>query len=137
MNGGVALRVRGVYVGLALLTIVVGLFVHRGGTPLGGAARDVLGDALWAMMIVWWAGAIAPGVNLWIRGAAALALCFAVELSQRFHTPALDALRRTTVGHLMLGSGFDLRDFLAYTAGVLVAVVLSRWATSRTAPSRG
>ena len=45
------------------------------------------------------------------RAAVALAFCFAVEFSQLVHLPALDALRRTTAGHLALGSGFDPRDF--------------------------
>jgi hypothetical protein len=40
--------------------------------------------------------------------------------------PVLDALRRTTAGHLALGSGFDRRDFAAYAGGVLAAVLLER-----------
>ena len=64
------------------------------------------------------------------RAAVALAICFAVEFSQLWHLPILDALRRTTAGHLVLGSGFDLRDFAAYAAGVLAAVLLER-ATER------
>jgi hypothetical protein len=40
------------------------------------------------------------------------------------HTPALDTLRRTTIGQLTLGTGFDLRDLLAYTLGVLAAAFL-------------
>jgi hypothetical protein len=92
--------------------------------------RDVLGDALWAAMVVWWIAAVAPASRLPWRAAVALAFCFAVEFSQLWHFPALDALRRTTAGHLALGSGFDPRDFAAYAAGVLAAVLLER-ATER------
>ena len=67
----------------------------------------------------------APQLPLRTRGLAALAVCVAVELSQRYHTPVLDALRRTLPGHLLLGSGYDPRDFLAYAAGVAFAVVLA------------
>jgi hypothetical protein len=77
-------------------------------------------------MIAWWVGALAPGASLRLRAAGALALCVAVELSQLYHTTALDALRGTTLGHLVLGSGFDPRDLVAYTLGVLVAAVLER-----------
>jgi hypothetical protein len=56
----------------------------------------------------------------------ALAVCFVVELSQLYHAPALDALRQTTVGHLVLGSDFDPRDLAAYAAGVLAAAMLER-----------
>jgi hypothetical protein len=59
-----------------------------------------------------------------VRAAVALAICFAVEASQLVHTPALDALRATTPGRLVLGSGFDPRDLLAYAGGVLAALAL-------------
>lgn len=112
-------------VALALGTIAVGLAVHVGDTGLGVDARDVLGDALWAAMIVWWITAIAPRARLAQRAATAYALCALVELSQRIHTPTLDAIRATRLGHLVLGSGFDPRDFAAYAVGVLAAAVLA------------
>jgi hypothetical protein len=114
------------YVALAVGTMALGLAVHWFGAALSPAVRDVLGDALWAAMVTWWIGAAAPAIGLPRRGAVALAFCFAVEFSQLFHAPALDAIRRTTAGHLVLGSGFDPRDFVAYAAGVLAAVLLER-----------
>jgi len=60
-------------------------------------------------------------VALRTRALAALAVCFDVESSQQFHTPMLDAIRRTVPGHLVLGSGYDPRDFVAYAAGVFAA----------------
>jgi len=124
-------RVR--YLVLAVGTIAVGVMVHLGGTFLPPVFRDVLGDALWAMMIVWWMGVAAPRLPLRTRGLAALAVCVAVELSQCYHTPFLDALRRTLPGHLVLGSGYDPRDFLAYSAGVVLAIVLVRALAERDA----
>jgi hypothetical protein len=118
------LRVRAPYLALALGTIALGLVVYRRGSVLPPVARDVLGDALWAAMAAWGVGAVAPAARLPARAVAALAFCFAVELSQLYHAPGLDALRRTTMGHLVLGSGFDPRDFAAYTAGVLAAALL-------------
>jgi Protein of unknown function (DUF2809) len=118
-------RTRVRYLVLAIGTIAVGLMVHLGGSLLSPVLRDVLGDALWAMMMVWWMGVAAPRLPLRTRGLAALAVCISVELSQRYHTPFLDALRRTVPGHLVLGSGYDPRDLLAYTAGVIIAVVLA------------
>lgn len=117
---------RATYVALAVGTIAVGLFVHLHGAPLGMVARDVLGDALWAAMIAWWAGAIAPHARLAVRSSAALAICFAVETSQLYHAPIIDAVRHTFVGHLLLGTGFDPRDFAAYAAGIAGAVLLER-----------
>ena len=96
------------------------------GTQLAPRLRDVLGDALWAMMIVWWISVALPRLALRTRALAALAVCFAVESSQQFHTPMLDAIRRTLPGHLVLGSGYDPRDFLAYAAGLFAATLLVR-----------
>ena len=119
-------RTRATYVALAVVTIAIGLVVHLRGAMLPPDVRDVLGDALWAMMIVWWIGALAPRLALTPRSAVALAVCFAVEVSQRVHTSTLDAIRRTTPGHFVLGSGYDPRDLVAYAVGVLAAVLVER-----------
>jgi hypothetical protein len=118
-------RRRLAYIALALATIAIGLLLHLTNPPLRTAARDVLGDALWAMMIVWWVGALVPDARLSVRSACALVVCLAVELSQLHHAPMLDAFRGTTIGHLVLGSDFDPRDLLAYAAGVAVAALVS------------
>jgi hypothetical protein len=114
------------YLLFVLATIAVGLLLHLRGTFMPPAVRDIVGDALWAMMIVWWMGVAAPRLPLHTRGVAAFAVCVAVEVSQRYHTPFLDALRHTLPGHVILGSGYDPRDFLAYAAGVVVAMLLAR-----------
>ncbi|MBU6365939.1 MAG: DUF2809 domain-containing protein [Gemmatimonadetes bacterium] len=114
------------HLGAAAATIAIGLLVHRRGALLGAALRDVAGDALWAAMIVWGVSALAPAARRRWRGAAAYAVCAAVETAQLVHTPALDAVRATTLGHLVLGSDFDARDLLAYAAGVAAALLLDR-----------
>lgn len=118
------LRLR--YLLLACVTIAVGLTVHTGLLPLAFRARDAAGDALWAMMMFWWIGAALPLVRPMVRAWLAIGVCVAVELSQLYHVPWLDAIRATTPGHLVLGSGFDARDLVAYAVGVLVAYCLDR-----------
>jgi hypothetical protein len=114
------------YLAAALLTIAAGLLVHGGVVPMGPRLRDVAGDVLWAMMMVWWMGVLAPAVSPATRGGVALAVCVGVELSQRHHAAWLDAIRATLPGQLVLGSGFDVRDLVAYAAGVLLATTLDR-----------
>jgi len=121
-----ALRVRGRYLALAGGTIAVGLTVHWRGSALSPALRDVLGDALWAAMVTWIIAAVAPAVRWPQRAALAFAICVVVELSQLWHAPVLDSLRLTTAGQLVLGSGFDPRDFLAYAAGIAATIVVER-----------
>jgi hypothetical protein len=123
-------RRRVVYVAAALATIVVGLAVHLGGTGLPPAVSDVLGDGLWAIMVTWWVSALWPRRARGGRAALALGICYAVEVSQLYSTPGLDAVRRTTLGHLVLGSGFDLRDLAAYALGVLGALLIERTAAA-------
>jgi hypothetical protein len=130
------LRTRAVYIALALGTIALGLVIHWHGGALGPTLRDVVGDALWAVMIVWWVSAAAPGASLRLRALVAVSLCAGVEVSQLYHTTALDALRSTTLGHLVLGSGFDPRDLVAYSLGVLVAACLERAAVARLVAGR-
>ncbi len=120
------LRARTRNLALAVGTIVLGLAVHLRGDALSPGVRDVLGDALWAAMVVWGIAAVAPALARSWRAVGALAICVVIEFSQLVHSPALDALRRTTAGHLVLGSGFDPRDLAAYAAGVLAAVLLER-----------
>jgi hypothetical protein len=131
MPAWLQLPTRALYVALALATIALGLGVHWRGAVLGPTVQDVLGDALWAAMIMWWVGAVAPGAVLRDRVLASLVLCLGVEVSQLFHTTMLDALRSTTAGRLVLGSGFDARDLVAYAFGVLVAAFVERAVVAR------
>jgi len=42
----------------------------------------------------------------------------------------IDAVRDTSTGRLILGSGFDPRDLISYTIGVLIATLLE-WGVRR------
>jgi hypothetical protein len=117
-------RARLWYLALASVTIGLGLIVHLRGTALSTIARDVLGDALWAAMIVWCVSFIVPTAPRMKRGAVALAVCWVVEASQLYHGPSIDAVRATTAGRLVFGTGFDPRDLAAYAVGVVVAILL-------------
>jgi hypothetical protein len=121
------------FLALAIATIALGLVVHLHGTWLVPRARDLAGDALWGAMVVWLAGAAAPRARLVVRSAAAWFFCVVLEVSQLYHSTALDAVRRTLAGHLVLGRGFDPRDLVAYAVGVLAAATLE--AALRTAKS--
>lgn len=107
------------------------MLVHSRGSALPPAFRDVLGDALWAMMIYWLVAAVTPKTRPVSRAALALAICWLVEFSQLYHTTALDGWRRHTLGQLTLGSGFDPRDLAAYALGVIAALILGGFVDRR------
>lgn len=119
-------RATAVWLAIAAAVIVTGLVVHEMGVGLSAEARDFAGDALWAVMIFAFIGAMRPASRLVARAAVVLVVCWAVELSQAYHTPWLDTVRATTLGRLTLGTGFDARDLLAYTLGVAVAAIIER-----------
>jgi len=124
-------RLRAAYAASALVTIAVGLAFRFGSTGLPLAVHDVVGDALWAVMLTWWVSALWPRRARIARAAIALGTCWAVEVSQLVHAPGLDAVRGTTLGQLVLGSGFDPRDLAAYALGVLAAVAIERAVAAR------
>lgn len=115
------------YLALAVAALLLGLTVHFAGTRLLGSAQDAIGDALWATMLGALVSAVVPRRSPWTRYLAALLICYAVEVSQLWHTPALDYLRATRLGPLVLGSGFAARDFLAYGVGIFVFAALDVW----------
>ena len=122
------------YLSAALLTIAVGLGVHIGGSFIPPVARDVMGDALWAAMMFWWISALLPRSQFVSRAGIALGISWIVELSQLYHAPSLDAARDTTIGSLILGSGFDARDLVAYAGGVVTAVLIEAMVRRRAGP---
>jgi hypothetical protein len=107
-------------------TIVAGLAIHLHGIGLATAARDVLGDALWAAMVLWLVSMAAPNAGIPWRATAAVAICAAVELSQLIQHPVLEIVRGSTFGHLVIGSDFDARDLAAYCGGIAVAALVDR-----------
>ena len=112
------------YLVCAVVVMVFGLASRRYGTYLPVFVADYAGDTLWALMVFLGVSVVAPGARVSHRGAIALALAYAVEGSQLYHAPWIDAVRRTTLGGLVLGFGFVWTDFVCYAAGVLIGVVV-------------
>jgi hypothetical protein len=106
--------------------MLLGLASRRYGYWLPWWAAAYAGDALWALLVFWLVGLGRPRWRS--RGVASAAWCFAIaiEISQLYHAPWLDALRHTTLGSLVLGQGFLWSDIGCYTVGVLVGYALER-----------
>jgi hypothetical protein len=121
-----AIRLRSIplYVALACLTIVAGLASRRYSELFPEVVARYAGDTLWAAMVFWF---LALGWRRTSSGrlaATAIAISFAVELSQLYRAAWLDSLRATWIGALVLGRGFLWSDLVCYTIGVCIAVVL-------------
>ena len=126
-------RPRVVYVGLLLLTVALGLASRRFAADLPRAVAAYAGDTLWAAMVLWLLALLVPRGRTRVLAGAALAAAAAVEVSQLYRAPWLDAVRATRLGALALGHGFLWSDLLCYAAGVGGAALLDR-ALRRTVP---
>lgn len=111
---------------LALLatTIALGLATRRFPGVFPEFVARYGGDTLWAAMVLWIVVLIRPRLTVPRAALLALGIAVAVEVSQRYHAPWLDALRATRVGALALGQGFLWSDLLCYAAGVGLAAML-------------
>lgn len=83
-----------------------------------------LGDTLYAVMMYFVMAFLFPLKSTYFKAATALAICFAIELSQLHHSPFADDIRNTLFGRLVLGSGFLWSDLIAYSAGVVFAAAI-------------
>ena len=112
------------YLVCTVAVMALGLASRRYGMNLPVFIAEYAGDTLWALMVFLGISFLAPGARVSHRGAIAIALAYAVEGSQLYHAPWIDAVRRTTLGGLVLGSGFVWTDFICYAAGVSIGVVV-------------
>lgn len=84
------------------------------------------GDALWAAMMLLLLAAAWPRARMKTPAIGALAIAFAVEFSQLYHAPWIDAIRATIPGRLVLGNTFNWPDLPAYAVGVALGA-LAEW----------
>lgn len=100
------------------LVIGAGLASRKYPSLFPAALGSYTGDALWALMVFLGIAFIKPAMSGVRVAAAALAFCWLIEASQLYQAPWINAIRATTAGHLVLGTGFQWLDLAAYAAGI-------------------
>ncbi|MEZ0255649.1 MAG: DUF2809 domain-containing protein [Chthoniobacter sp.] len=117
--------------------ILLGMASRRFPFLLPAVLGKYPGDALWALMVFIglafiWPRATTVHLSLW-----AFAIACVDEFSQLYQAPWINAIRHTTIGHLVLGSVFSWVDIGAYAIGVLLGalfdVLFARVIRSRSA----
>ena len=119
-------RARPVSVALLLLVVALGLASRRHASALPHVVAAYAGDALWAAMVFWLGATLLPRARTLRLAALALGVAVAVEVSQLYHAPWIDAVRATRPGALVLGHGFLWSDLACYAAGVAAAALVDR-----------
>jgi hypothetical protein len=118
------IRSRWRYAAAVSVTIAAGLASRAVASALPWWLAKNAGDALYATMVFFGIGFVAPRIRTSTAAAIALAFCAAIECSQRVHAPWLDAVRDTLPGHLVLGQGFHAFDLACYAIGVALGATL-------------
>ncbi|MEJ7804860.1 MAG: DUF2809 domain-containing protein [Telluria sp.] len=101
-----------------VLVIAVGLASRAYPALFPAVLGSHTGDGLWALMVLLGIAFIWPAMPLMRVAGAALAFAWVIELSQLYQAPWINAIRATTPGHLVLGTGFQWMDLLAYLVGI-------------------
>ncbi|HYH96275.1 DUF2809 domain-containing protein [Hyalangium sp.] len=107
-----------------LLLPVLGLGSRSGAAWLPSFVSAYAGDTLWTMMMYVSLLFVWPRLSLSQAAGWALAISFAVELSQMYRAPWIDAVREHRLGALFLGRGFLESDLVCYSVGALLAAGL-------------
>ena len=111
-------------VAVLLIEILIALFVRD------RIVRPYLGDTLAVVLVYLGLRAITP-LHTIPAVVTALAIAFAVETAQCFHLVDQLGLREHRIASTILGTGFELKDFIAYTAGALLILLIEGWRTRR------
>ncbi len=106
--------------------MLVGLASRRFRAYLPTFVGEYSGDTLWALMLFLVVSFVLANRPLLQRCGVSLALAFAVEVSQLYHAPWIDGIRRTTLGGLVLGFGFLWTDLVCYAVGIATGAIVER-----------
>jgi hypothetical protein len=126
-------RPRAFYILCLAIVICAGLASRSKTLALPPFVAKYAGDALWAMMVFVALGVVLPRRSTLALMAFAVIFSCAVESSQLYHSPWIDAIRRTTLGHLVLGDTFAWGDVAAYLVGIVIGGICEWVATQRRA----
>lgn len=107
------------YLTLIVVTIVLGILSRiLTGIP------TFIGDILYASMIYFGMRFLFATTTIQKAGIYALVLCFCIEFQQLYRAEWIVEIRRTTIGHYVLGQGFLWSDLGFYTIGVSMAFLI-------------
>lgn len=112
------------YAAATLGVIVLGLASRRYPGLFPAFLGKFPGDALWALTVFLGWGMVLPAARTRNLVALALGTSAAIEFSQLYQAPWINAIRSTTPGHLVLGSTFSWLDLIAYAVGIAVGITV-------------
>ncbi len=110
---------------IILFTIILGLSSRTAIVPQ--FIYPYLGDFFYALMIYFIMGFLFPKKRLLGIAALSILICFSIEFLQLYQAQWIINLRATTLGKLVLGSGFLKSDLISYLLGVFLGFIMELW----------
>ena len=104
---------------LIVLVLILGILSRKiSNIPL------FIGDVLYAVLIYFGLRFLFIHLKTHKTFLLSLLFCFGIEILQLVQIDWLIAIRKTTLGHYILGEGFLWSDLLCYVVGTLVAFLI-------------
>ncbi|TAJ07949.1 DUF2809 domain-containing protein [Marinilabiliaceae bacterium JC017] len=116
-------RNRLTYLAFVITVILLGLATRQNGIRLPHIISEYGGDTLWGTMVYAGLAFLFTRKSCIRISLMALLFSYAIELSQLYHAPWIDAIRNTTLGGLILGFGFKWSDIVCYSIGIGLGVL--------------
>ena len=102
-----------------LLILILGILSRKiSNIPL------FIGDVLYAVLIYFGMRFLFIHLKTHKTFLLSLLFCFSIEILQLVQIDWLIAIRKTTLGHYILGQGFLWSDLLCYIIGTLIAFII-------------
>ncbi len=106
---------------LILLVLILGILSRKiSGIPL------FIGDVLYAVLIYFGFRFLIMDSKKTTSLLLSLLFCFSIEILQLVQIDWLIAIRKTTLGHYILGEGFLWLDLLCYIMGTFMAFLIDK-----------
>lgn len=118
LKGGLMMKKRVFYLGLTLLTIILGLASRKFMFIFPQSIAPYIGDTLWAVMVYFGFRFLIPHSNVLKSFLLAIIFSYLIELSQLYQATWINQIRSTILGGLILGHGFLYEDLISYTLGI-------------------
>jgi hypothetical protein len=120
------LRRRSYSMAAVIITIAIGLLSRSHLSIFPAVLGKYPGDLFWAETVYWTLCFVFPSASVTRIAFCAVAVSYVDEIGQLYHTPWIDQIRATAVGHLVLGTAFSWADMLSYTIGVGLCIFTER-----------
>ena len=116
-----SVRLRLIYLAVAIVCIGVGLLLRWPALGLPWAVGKYGGSALWAAMVYFVLRGLLPRQQVVLVAFLAAVIAALGELTQLVSVAGFDQFRDTTIGHVIFGRTFAVEDIVAYWIGIAVA----------------